>query len=133
MSGADPIAMRDRGEALHVGVEQLGKGRRLSLAQLRKLLGDRLNGAVVLAELGAGGDRVDRRGIALSGQRARELPGVDTVLRIEPRADPFGQLSRASAGELLDRSLTALLGEKAQGACCQIVVRARPSGVTRRR
>ena len=74
MRGADAVAVGDGGEPLNVGVEQLGECRRLGVAQLRELLRDRLHGAVVLAQLGAGGDGMDRRGVALGGEGGCQTP-----------------------------------------------------------
>ena len=130
MCGADPVAVSDGGESLHVGVQQLGQRRRLSLAELRELRRNRLNGAMVLAELGAGGDGVDRRRVALGGERTREALGVDSCLWIDTRTHPGGELGGAAAGELLDGRLTTLLGQKAQGAGGELVIRARSSRVT---
>src|SRR6516164_3769493 len=49
--GADPVAVRDRGQALHGGAEQPGERLGLRLAQLRELGRDVRDRAMVLAEL----------------------------------------------------------------------------------
>ena len=107
--GADAVAVRNGGEPLNVGVEQLRQCRRLGVAQLRELLGDRLHGAVVLAQLGAGGDGIDRRRVALGGECGRQIFRVAAGLH--PGADPLGQLGSPPAGELADRLLAAVLGQ----------------------
>ena len=51
MCRADPVAMCDGGEALHVHTEQSRERGRLHLADLRKALGDVCHWAVMLTEL----------------------------------------------------------------------------------
>jgi len=75
MSGADTVAVRDGGEALDVNAQHPGEGFGFGLAQLRKLLGDMCDRAVVLAELLAERRRERRGDIAVvaqcRGQRLR--------------------------------------------------------------
>ena len=130
VSGADAVAVSDRGEPLHMGVEKLGERRRLRVAQLRELLGSGLDGTVVLAQLGAGRHRVNSGRVTLGGERRRELPRVGTSRGLEPRADPLGELRGAAAGEFTDRVVTAVFGEEAERARRQFVVRGRPGRVT---
>ena len=95
-----------------MGVQQLGKRRRLSLAELRELRRDRLNRAMVLAELRAGGDGMNRRRVTLSGERTGKVLSVDARSGIDPGAHPTRELGRTAAGELLDGCLTTLLDKK---------------------
>jgi hypothetical protein len=122
--------MRDGGQPLHVGVEQHRQRRRLGFAELRKLRRNGLNRAVVLAELGAGGDGMNGGGVTLRRKRAGQITRIGGDGRIEPRAQPLGELSSALASEFLDGSLAAVLGEETEGAGSQIVVGRGTRGVT---
>jgi hypothetical protein len=130
--GANAIAVSDGREPLDVGVEQLGQCFRLGIAQLRELLGGGLYGAVMLAELGAGGDRVNRGRVTLGRERSREIAGVSCFSggALEAGAHPLGKLRGAAAGELSDRILTAVLGQETERTRRQFVVRGRSSSMT---
>ena len=79
---ADPVAVGDRGQALHVAAEDVADGLRLGLAQLRELVGDVRDRAVLLAQLlGAvdavleQGQRPHGRGVPLGGEDPRQRLG----------------------------------------------------------
>ena len=73
--GAHPVAVGDRGQALHVRADQARDHLGLGLAQLGELGGDVRHRAVVLAQLPAGRDRRRRGSVALGGQRLGERLG----------------------------------------------------------
>jgi hypothetical protein len=90
-----------------------------------------LDGAVVLAQLDADAVRGGRRGVAVGGQRVGERRGP--VRRCGP-GELLGvallELGDPGLREALDRGLPRGLGEEAQRACRQVVVRRRAAGVT---
>lgn len=104
--------MSNGGKALDVGIEQHRQRGCFSLAELRKLCGDRLDGAMVLAELGAGGDGVNGGGIPLSGKRTRDFTRIGGDGRIEPRTHALRELRGALASEFLNGLLATVLGKK---------------------
>ena len=59
--GADAVAVGDGGQALDVAAEDLADRLGLGLAQLRELVGDVGDRAVLLAQLLAGGQSVEQR------------------------------------------------------------------------
>src|SRR6476660_7484488 len=72
MRGADTVAVRDGGEALHMDTKETGERSCLHLADLGKARGHMRNRAVMLAELLTNGRRQRRRYIAVLGQCACE-------------------------------------------------------------
>lgn len=68
VGGAHAVAMRDRGQPLHVRAEQPRERLGLGVAQLRKLLGNMRHRAVVLTQLLT----IDDRGL---GRRCRVSVG----------------------------------------------------------
>ncbi|MCW2548503.1 MAG: hypothetical protein JWN96_2963 [Mycobacterium sp.] len=131
MGGADAVAVGDGGQPLHVGVEQHRQRRRLGFAKLRELRRNGLDGAVVLAELGAGGDGVNGGGVTLRREGAGQIACIGGDGRIEPRTQPLGELRSALASEFLDGSLAAVLGQEAEGAGSQVVISRRTGSMTR--
>ena len=108
--GADPVAVGDGGQPLHVGADQPADHRGLGLAQLRELRRHVRHRAVVLAELPAAGDRRGRGSVALGGERDGEgLGPVDG--RTGAAAD--GLLDRAGCARLEPGEL--LLGDGPDG------------------
>ena len=123
---ADAVAVGDGGQPLDVRPEQPGEDLGLGLAQLRELLGDVGDRAVVLAQLLAG-----PVGAVAPRRRSRRLTGPGPA----PRPCPPGrraastiapvallQLADPAPGERGDRLVPAALGEEAQRAGGQVVV-----------
>jgi hypothetical protein len=116
VGGADTITVSDGGEPLHMGIEQHRKRGRFGLAELRELCGDRLDGAVVLAELGAGSDGVNGGGIPLSRKRTRNFTRIGSGGWIEPGTHPLRQLGSPLLGEGGDGLFATVLSEETEGA-----------------
>ncbi len=130
VGGAHAIAMSDGGQALHMRIQQLRERGCFCLAELGETRRDGLHRAVVLAELGAVGNGMDRGRITLRGERACDLAGLGGGRRVEPGTDPLGKLTGALAGELLDGLLAAVFEEEHEGAGSKIVIGDRTSRVT---
>jgi hypothetical protein len=130
VGGAHAIAVSNGGEPLDVGVEQHRKRRRLSFTELRELRRDGLHRAVMLAELGAGGDGMHGGRVTLRGERAGQLRRIGQGGRIEPGADPLGELGGTLLGEGRDGLLPAMLGEETEGTDGELVVGGRAGSVT---
>lgn len=109
--------MGDGGKPLYMGPEQSGEDLGLRLAQLRVLLGDMRDRAVVLAELftelGIGG-AARRSSVPVRGQRLRK--GLGTGLRLgglDRLAVALGLRGEARAGERGDGRLALLAAARA--------------------
>ena len=138
--GADPVAVGDRGQPLHVGADQPADHRGLGLAQLRELRGHVRHRAVVLAELPAAGDRRGRGSVALGGERGGECLGPVDRSHRRARSRPAPRRSRRALepGQLLlghgaDGVGTAGGGDVAQRGQGQVVVGVRERANGRRR
>jgi hypothetical protein len=123
----DVVAVGDGGQALHVASEDVADGLGLGLAQLRELVGDVGDRAVLLAQLL--GSAVDQRqrphggGVALGrehpGERfGRGQVGVGRRHRVVVALDERD----AAPGELHDRVVPAGLGQVAERLDREVVV-----------
>ena len=116
MRGAHPVAVRDGGQALHVGADQTGDHRGLGLAQLGELGGHVRHRAVVLAQLPAGRDRGRVGSVTLGGSASASAsarangssPASSSRSGSAPRARRLG------GGELATGLGPPMLGDPAQ-------------------
>ncbi|GAA3094724.1 hypothetical protein GCM10020001_008250 [Nonomuraea salmonea] len=124
MRGAHPVAVSDRGQALHRGAEQLRERLRLGLAQLRELRGRVSHRAVVLAELVAAGLGLGGRGgVPLRRQSLRQhLHALVRGHRPHGRLQPLEQARHLLAGEVGHGFLSHAPGQESQRAPCQVVI-----------
>jgi hypothetical protein len=126
MGGADAIAVRDRGKALHRRAEQASERLGLGLAELRVLGGDVRHRAVVLAELLSGGQPSPgacRSRIAVHRKRLGEHPDPIGQRRgRHNRLVPSLELGDLTAGKLGDGFRAGSFGQEAERAGCQVVI-----------
>jgi hypothetical protein len=124
MRRAYRVAAGDGGQPLDVNTEQVSEGRGLGLAQLWKLRGNVRDRAVVLAQLRAGTDILDRRRVTGAAQGNGQ--GLRTGHRISRSNHvgpvPIDQVDHPTLSEGADRLLTVALGQEAQCRHRQIVV-----------
>ena len=130
MGGAHAVAVGDGGKTLHVGVEQHRKRRRFSFAELRKLRRDGLHRAVVLAQLGAGGDGMHGGGISLRGECTGQLTGISDGRRVEPGTDPQRELGSPLLREGRNGLLAPVLRKEPKGADGKLVIGRWTGGMT---
>jgi hypothetical protein len=118
VSRADAVAVRDRGQPLHVRTQQPSEGLGLGVAEGGKLLGHMLDRAVMLADLytlAASRRRSGRRSVAISGQRlGQRLRARGPRLLSEPLAVPRLEIGDPGPGEGGHRTGSAGLTEVAQ-------------------
>jgi alpha-1,6-mannosyltransferase len=127
------VAAGDGGQPLDVHTEQVGEGRGLGLAQLRKLLCHVRDRAVVLTQLRTGTDVLGRRSVTFGAQSDRQQSRPrDRIGRSGHLGPvPIDQVRYPALGERADRLLSVTLGQKAQRGHRQIVVgvlELRPAG-----
>ncbi len=132
VGGADPVAVGDGGQPLHMGAQQLGEDLGLRLAQLRELLGDVRDRAVVLAELLAGGGVARPRVVAAypSALSASASASVRSSAR-RPRSAsryaapcwPTRARANAATASSPGRAAADRLGDPAQRVGGELVVR----------
>jgi len=129
--GADPVAVRDRGQPLHGGAEQPAERLGFRLAQLRELGRHVRDRAVVLAQLLAGhapdrGRWARGGGVTVGGQRLGQRLDPGGELAPGPLAHhrrvPALQVGDLGAGKLGDGLGTCAVGQEPQRACGQVVV-----------
>ena len=81
VGGADAVAVGDGGQSLDMRAEQAGEDLGLGLAQLRELLGDVRDRAVVLAQLLPRSRAAARPGASWQRSRRRTAPSASASVR----------------------------------------------------
>ena len=123
--GADPVAVGDGGQPLHVAAEHAADGLGLGLAQLGELVGDVRDRAVLLAQLLAHRARRATPAAYPSSVRTRASTSAGLELRVRPSltTPKRSSMNATRRGrEFPDRGVAAGLVEEAQRLHGEVVV-----------
>ncbi len=127
------VAVRERGQPLHVDAEQPRERVCFSVTERRKFPGGVLHGAVPLTELYAGEPAAGARLTHGAGRGGEPVAGQGAHQDVDPggglggrrgelRGIPLLELAHAGLGETAHRALAGLLREEAQRLGGQVVV-----------